>query len=108
MNIRILIIIFCLLSISCSKYPIQRIGKVHDYEINGAKKSCENHGGLHYIVDIETLSKETTGTMDFNDYPCSDRLKFRCQDDTLINFDTGIGYCFISEIQLQETLEENK
>ncbi len=76
---------------------------VHDYVINNAIKSCSSHEGLHYIVSMRTvLGKESKNYT--KDYPCMDLYKFRCQDNTLIEFNSGVTHCFIDQMQLDESL----
>ena len=79
---------------------------VHDYVIYNANKDCIDHGGLHYIVSINTIEKESSGREEgWKDYPCSEVFKFRCQDQTLLDFDSGIAWCGISEMQFEESLK---
>lgn len=104
------IIIISLLLIGCSTYPIKRSNIVHDYIFENAIKMCENHEGLHYILADTTIFAEKSHKFaeygdDDSDYPCKDTFKFRCQDGTLLNFDDGAGYCFISESQFKETMD---
>lgn len=77
-----------------------RVQIIHDYIFTNGQNACADHEGLHYVVQKTTIKQ----VGDNEDYPCSEITKFRCQDGTVHNFDTGIGYCFISESQLQETL----
>lgn len=77
----------------------QRVGIVHDYIFNHATKQCKDHGGLHYVVAQNII---TGSEKDY--YPCHDVYKFRCQDQSLFDFDDGIGYCGISESQIKESL----
>lgn len=77
-----------------------RTNIVHDYVFENGVKECKSHGGLYYVVtktDIKEIGPN-------EDYPCKETIKFRCQDHTLISFDTGVGYCFIQEGQLKESL----
>jgi hypothetical protein len=82
----------------CSTYPKERIEIVHDYIFYNGTKVCESHEGLHNIV-----SKTTLFDGEAKSYPCHKDIKFRCQDGSLHEFETGIGFCFISEMQLDET-----
>ena len=95
---------FLMILSGCSK-PKTRIGMVHEYIFHEAERKCAYHQGVHYIVSIETEYAETTGKMSFNDYPCTSKYKFRCEDGFIIDFDSGGAYCFIEHEQLQETLE---
>jgi len=79
----------------------EHIGMVHDYIFTNATRGCEQHSGLHYIVSVSTIFSKGDKN---HPYPCRDYYKFRCQDGTLLDFDDGVGYCFISEEQLQESL----
>lgn len=92
-------IVALLLLTACSK-PTKNIGIIHDYVFFEAQRSCEPHQGLHYIVSDRT----TFGKGKENEYPCTDLYKFRCQDGTVIDFDSGTIWCFISQSQLEETL----
>jgi hypothetical protein len=83
----------------CSKYPVQNVAIVHDYIVVEGERECSNHSGLHYVVSITTIY----GNGD--DYPCSDLFRFRCQDGTLIPFNSGATHCFISQGQLDDTLK---
>ncbi len=74
---------------------------IHDYVFHNAINMCSEHGGFHYILQINDISKK-------ENYPCKETIKIRCQDGSLLNFDSGIGYCFIGELQLEETLNETK
>src|SRR5690606_2762966 len=73
---------------------------VHDYIFERGKDACAEHQGFHYVV-AQTEIKEIGPSAD---YPCRQTVKFRCQDGTVHNFDTGVGFCFISESQLKKTL----
>jgi len=82
------------------------VGIIHDYIFENAQKLCESHQGLHYVVVKNTIvSERSQGNIGFPDYPCQEIFYFRCQDQTIIPFENGIGYCFIPESQLKETLE---
>lgn len=77
------------------------INIVHDYIFWNAKNLCKSHGSdLHYIV-------AKTHLFDVNDkyFPCKETIKIRCQNADIIDFDTGVGFCFISQDQLEETLK---
>jgi hypothetical protein len=90
-----------LLMAGCSTSQKQ-VSITHDYVFDHAKRGCSTHSGLHYIVSIREIfepgERET--------YPCTDRYKFRCQDGTLLDFDSGIAYCFIGEMQIEESLQK--
>lgn len=89
---------FCLTG---CQYPKKRIGIVHDYMIENAVRLCSLHGGLHYIVtDTSVLASSN------HEYPCTDIYVVRCQDGSAIKQDTGIEWCFISESQIRESLEQ--
>ena len=96
----------------CSTYPIKRIGKVHDYQISMAKSACESHEGYHYIIDITDIKSkygpydDRNNPEEFGARPCNSVTVVRCQDETLHNISYGAAYCFISEMQLEETLKE--
>lgn len=98
---RNLILLFSALLVSCSSYPRHRVGMVHDYVFKQAEDACRSHEGLHYVVSIRDIYSEGED----KDYPCADSFKIRCQDGTLLTLDDGIGYCFISEMQLEESLK---
>jgi hypothetical protein len=83
----------------CSTYPRERIEIVHDYIFENGQKTCATHQGFHYVVSRTVIQSEG----DNKDYPCYSEIKFRCQDGSLHSFDDGVGYCFISEAQLDET-----
>lgn len=91
-----------------SAYPKKEIGIIHDYVIAQANSVCNNHGGLHYIVSVEEIFNQRTDGYkgDHDDYPCTDKPRIRCQDGTLVELNTGVGFCFISVDQVQETLNE--
>lgn len=78
----------------------KRVGIIHEYIITAALNKCENHGGLHYITKITDI--EEVGLN--KDYPCSEYTKFRCNDGSLQNYETEVGYCFISEMQLDDVI----
>lgn len=100
-KIRVLLILT-----SCSqKYPISRLGTVHDYVIDQARLDCKNNSGLHYIISNKEIYKDEEGR---DRKPCSDNYIFRCQDGTDIKYNSGIAYCFISEMQMKESLGEVK
>ena len=72
-----------------------------------ATNLCEQYAGFHYMVHITDIAAEQSdGYEGGKDYPCIEQTKIRCQDGTLLNFDTGIGFCFIGQSQLEETLNE--
>ena len=77
-------------------------GIVHDYVFTHATLYCNDHGGMHYIVTRRILFEND----DRDRYPCNVTYKIRCQDGTVIDFEDGVAYCFISESQLKETLEK--
>jgi hypothetical protein len=83
-----------------TKTSYKRVGIIHDYVFTNAENICKTHNGLHYVVQVTDI--EEVGS-DKN-YPCSEKTQFRCQDGTLHTFETGVGYCFISEMQLDDTL----
>lgn len=89
-----LLVLFLL--VGCST---RRTGIVHDYVISEAIKGCSNNGGLHYIVTDQHI--DTT----IHTKPGTERIVFRCQDGTTIEYSSGVMYHFISEMQLEETLE---
>lgn len=97
----IILLIAAQLMVGCSTYPKVRVGKIHDYQFNNAATSCKNHDGLHYIVELEDTKDE--------DLKCDTAYYARCQDGTLLRVDYILnGWCSVSELQLQETLEEIK
>lgn len=77
---------------------------VHDYVFENAVDLCLEHGGLHYIVPIATPVK-------FKKSPystCEDVYKIRCQDQYLIELNTGASACYgVSKIQWDETIAED-
>ena len=83
-----------------AKTSYKRVGIIHDYIFINAEKTCKVHDGLHYVVQVTDI--EEVGS-DKN-YPCSEKTQFRCQDGTLHTFETGVKFCFISEMQLDDTL----
>lgn len=91
--------LLCLLLTGCTT-TVVRTGIIHDYIFIAGQKICNSHEGLHYIVQETTLEPGP------DDKPCNEITKFRCQDGSLHNFTTGIGYCFISEMQLNDTLNK--
>lgn len=103
---RLFIACLFLTLIGCSSYPVKRVGIIHDYVFTNANRACKDHDGLHYIVVSETIEAKSTERYGHSDdYPCSSVHGFRCQDGTLHKFYDGIGYCFISESQLDETMQ---
>lgn len=98
MRTMIRILSFVLLFLLLTGCSTQRIGIIHDYMFRAAEHVCEPHEGLHYIVSISSVENKKNS-------PCHNLYKFRCQDQSLINFDDGVGFCVIQEMQLSETLE---
>jgi hypothetical protein len=92
------LIISLLLLAGCSKTEVYT-GIVHDYIFKNAEKICKLHGGVHYIVSNMTIAIDKDRR-----FPCDDTTLIRCQDQTLHNFEDGIGYCFIPRSQIKETL----
>jgi hypothetical protein len=92
----------------CSTYPVTRIAIVHDYILQGAVNACRGYSGLHYIVSVDTIYAESSiGVGHDKDYPCRSAYRVRCQDGTLLTLkDDGGRYCFISEMQLEETMKD--
>lgn len=85
----------------CSTYPRKRVGKIHDYQFNNATAKCKNHAGLHYIVELENTKDR--------ELKCDTVYYARCQNGMLMRVDYMLnGSCAVSELQLQETLEEVK
>jgi len=82
------------------KTSYKRVSIMHNYIFTNAEETCKTHRGLHYIVQVTDI--EEVGAD--KDYPCSEKTQFRCQDGTLHTFETGVKYCFISEMQLDDTL----
>jgi hypothetical protein len=98
-------LLLLLLVTSCSSYPKKNIGIIHDYIITAATKSCADHGGLHYIVAINHINgRGARFSSGEYEYPCVDKYQFRCQDDTLSTFNDEVSWCFISIIQVEETI----
>lgn len=89
----------------CSSYPKRQINITHNYIYRNAVEMCTNHEGFHYMVHITDIEAKTSSGGIEENYPCSEQTKIRCQDGTLHNFDTGISYCFIGQMQLEETLD---
>lgn len=89
---------------ACSKYPIVRIGVVHDHVWRNAERLCVEQGSsLHYVVtNSKIYSLESI--KDDEDYPCSDDYVFRCQNGRDIKYNSGTTHCFIQEYQLEESL----
>ena len=86
-----------------SPYPYTRLAIVHDYMFENALELCKDHKGFHYMVhESKILAKETKGYD--SDYPCEERTLIRCQDGSLQRFETGVAHCFISESQIDDTL----
>jgi uncharacterized lipoprotein YmbA len=75
-----------------------RIGIVHDYVFERAKEACADHQGLHYIVSVNKVKSD-------KEYSCEDNYVFRCQDQAAVKFNSGVIWCGISEMQLEETLK---
>lgn len=106
------LILIAFILASCSSYPKKRIGKVHDYQIHLAEKACENHEGYHYIIDITDIEgkygpyDDRNDPEEFGSRPCTSVTVVRCQDETLHDISYGGAFCFISEMQLEETLKE--
>lgn len=100
-------IFYLLLLTSCTKFPQQNIGIIHDYIFENANKMCKLHSGLHYIVSVQTIESEYSKprNVDFKDYPCTQVYKVRCQDQILFEINDGIAWCFIPQAQLRETLK---
>lgn len=77
---------------------------IHDYVFENAVLYCLPHQGLHYIVPMKTESyKGSWSTF------CDDVYRIRCQDDTLIELNTGAsGACFdgVGHMQWEETLQQ--
>lgn len=98
-----IISLFTIFLIGCSSFrkETQNIGIIYDYILNTAQSNCHEHGGLHYIVAVKTLYN----TNKKDDYPCLDIYKVRCQDQSMIEIDSGIRYCDVSQIQIKESLK---
>ena len=84
-------------------YPQTSTVLVHDYIFKNAEKACSNHRGLHYVYASVTIKEKGRERVNEYNYPCEELHKFRCQDGALIGFQTGVGFCFISEMQRKET-----
>ena len=101
-----LLILVSLVPIGCaSTSKVKQDLMVHDYVIEHAQHFCEGHEGLHYIVPIPTVSTKTH----WGDIDCEDIYKIRCQDNYLIEFNTGAsGGCFdgVGHMQWDETIKE--
>lgn len=102
--------IFLLLILSGCHHAVHRVGIIHDYIFANAIKMCKSHQGLHYIVAEQDLTVGKSfltydAKSEFDTYPCHDQYHIRCQDGKLLQFDDGVGFCFISEGQLKETFE---
>lgn len=93
--------LLCFLFMGCTS-NIVRTGIIHDYIFIAGQKTCSTHEGLHYVVQETSLNPNP------DDKPCNEVTKFRCQDGSLHNFETGTKYCFISELQLNDTLGKVK
>lgn len=94
------------LLLSGCAYPVKRTAIVHDYIFYNAQKMCKDHDGFHYVVPVQTTEAESTGRLGHDkDYPCHDIYAVRCQDQTLLFFNDGVGYCFIRESQYEETMQ---
>lgn len=104
---------FCVLTLllhGCSlapfyRFPAMHVGMVHDYIYEAARQECAQHLGLHYIVSLQTIEMQNSGHSDFDDYPCTNTYRFRCQDGALLTYNDGMRYCYIPQEQLQETLK---
>jgi hypothetical protein len=94
-----------LLTVGCVSYPKTRISIVHDYIFQNGVRMCEPYAGLHYVVAIQEILAESSEGSESKDYPCSKIYSIRCQDGTLLTFRSEVTYCFIQEMQIQETLE---
>jgi len=95
-------LITILLLVGCATKQIHNIGLVHNYIFYNAVKMCANHGGLHYIVTDVSMADDNTSN------PCDEKIKIRCQDQVLLDFNSGVKYCFIQRMQLEETLGDKK
>lgn len=73
----------------------------HDYILSQAFNICKNHQGFHFIVTKTKWYKNDKE----NRHPCNRKYVVSCQDEhkQVIN-DEGI-YCFISKMQIDESLE---
>lgn len=103
---RYVLIIGVLFFLFACQYPKQHIGIVHDYVIHKANEVCSTNDGLHYIVPNMTIyqARSAGWTGDFNDYPCKEVFKIRCQNGALFEVKEDIGFCFIPEDQIMESL----
>lgn len=90
---KLLAVVFLFLS-GCAT---THVGIIHDYVFRHGQDACADHEGLHYIVSVKTVSSG-------KDSACTDLYKFRCQDFSLIEFDSGIKFCFIDQMQVEETI----
>lgn len=105
--------LFLLLLVGCTnEYPKVQIGITHAHIFKQAEKLCKSHGGTHYIVTIREIYSEYSDHQDENfgykDYPCNVRFKVRCEDQVLLEANDEVIYCFINQLQLEETLDEDK
>lgn len=99
-----LLLFLCILG--CSSKVHHRTAIVHDYIIENATDMCKDHMDLHYIVVDQVVLEEVIQFSYMHQrYPCHTNFIFRCQDGTALPFSDGVGYCFISESQLKESLE---
>ena len=94
-----------LTEIKRSPYPYTRLAIVHDYMFENALVLCKEHKGFHYMVHESKILAKDTPPYHTDDYPCEERTLIRCQDGTLQQFETGVAHCFISEMQIDDTLK---
>lgn len=74
----------------------------HDYVLNNAYKACKNHQGFHYIVTKTKWLKNDKN----NRYPCERKYIVSCQDSYKEVINSEVSYCFISKMQIDESLKE--
>jgi hypothetical protein len=94
-------LVLFLFILGCSRFTKERIEIIHDYVFFNGIEICQLHQGLHYIISKTTIFEENNES-----YPCRADIRIRCQDGSLHKFDTGVKFCFISEMQINETHNE--
>ena len=87
------LILLLLLLVSCSSQKYQ-LGVTHSIIYQSAEIACNAHDGLRYIASYKKP--------DVEENPCIGFFKFRCEDDTLINYTSTVFTCIVDQKQLEE------
>jgi len=84
--------------------PPEQVGTVHDYVIDRAAGYCHEFGSsLHYIIP---KVKKTNIYLGVDMQYCDYMFYVRCQDDTLIILTSQMFCGGVSDIQVDESLQE--